>query len=67
MQSDFARFFEALTGYSPLRWQQRLFDCFACGTIPPVVNLPTGLGKTSVIPIWLIALAQRASEHADEQ
>jgi CRISPR-associated endonuclease/helicase Cas3 len=67
MQSDFARFYEALTGYSPLRWQQRLFGHFARGTIPPVVNLPTGLGKTSVIPIWLIALAQRASEHANER
>jgi len=66
-QSDFARFYEALTGYCPLCWQQRLFGHFARGTIPPVVNLPTGLGKTSVIPIWLIALAQRASEHANER
>jgi len=66
-QSDFARFYEALTGNVPLCWQQRLFDRFARGTIPSVVNLPTGLGKTSVIPIWLIALAQSALEHAEEQ
>lgn len=54
---DLARYFEALTGYTPLRWQERLFDKLARGTIPSAVDLPTGLGKSSVIPIWLIALA----------
>lgn len=54
---SFAKCFEALTGYAPLCWQKRLFDRLANGSVPPVVDLPTGLGKTSVIPIWLIALA----------
>jgi CRISPR-associated endonuclease/helicase Cas3 len=58
---DVARFdtvFEALTGNPPFPWQQSLYDdWFAQGVIPPSCNLPTGLGKTSVIPIWLIALA----------
>lgn len=53
----FARYFEALTGHSPLRWQTRLFESIFDGTIPSACNLPTGLGKTSVIPIWLVALA----------
>ncbi|MCK6456699.1 MAG: type I-U CRISPR-associated helicase/endonuclease Cas3 [Phycisphaerae bacterium] len=57
---SFAICFEALTGYAPLCWQKRLFDRLANGSVPPVVDLPTGLGKTSVIPIWLIALAQPA-------
>jgi CRISPR-associated endonuclease/helicase Cas3 len=49
--------FSALTDYNPLKWQCRLFDAFINGDIPDVIDLPTGLGKTSVIPIWLIALA----------
>lgn len=52
--------FEALTGYTPLRWQKRLFEQMLSGTIPSACDLPTGLGKTSVIPIWLIALASPA-------
>lgn len=54
--ASFAECFEALIGYKPLRWQQRLFDRLVDGSIPTSVDLPTGLGKTSVIPIWLIAL-----------
>jgi len=53
--------FEALTGHAPFPWQQRLYhDWFAKGEIPPSCNLPTGLGKTSVVPIWLVALANGA-------
>ena len=49
--------FEALTGNAPFPWQEALYVRFAAGDPPPACNLPTGLGKTSVIPIWLIALA----------
>lgn len=56
---DFYRIFEALTGHCPLRWQQRLYDSFVRGIVPPTCAIPTGLGKTSVIPIWLIALATK--------
>src|SRR5208283_400877 len=52
--------FEALTGNAPFPWQEALYARFAAGEIPPSCNLPTGLGKTSVIPIWMIALANRA-------
>lgn len=52
--------FQALTGYRPLRWQARLFDAMFAGKIPALCDLPTGLGKTSVIPIWLVALAAQA-------
>lgn len=54
---QFGAAFKVLTGYDPLPWQASLFTRFATGTIPTTLNLPTGLGKTSVIPIWLIALA----------
>ena len=53
--------FKALcAGNAPFRWQRRLFDQLARGQVPPSCTLPTGLGKTSIIPIWLIALAQSA-------
>ena len=60
----FDKAFEALTGYTPLRWQKRLYERLRHPDtdIPKVCDLPTGLGKTSIIPIWLIALSQQAIE-----
>ncbi len=60
----FNKAFGALTGHTPLRWQKRLYERLRChdADIPAVCDLPTGLGKTSVIPIWLIALSQQAHE-----
>lgn len=53
--------FEALTGSTPFGWQRRLFkEYFLHGEIPAVLDIPTGLGKTSVIVVWLVALAQQA-------
>lgn len=49
--------FEALTGHAPMRWQRRLLQCMREGHIPDAVDLPTGLGKTSVMALWLIARA----------
>lgn len=43
-----------------MRWQQRLYDeHFVKGALPSAVSLPTGLGKTAVMAIWMIALAQQ--------
>ena len=53
---DFSSDFQELTGYEPLPWQSRLYDRLYAGDIPSVCDIPTGLGKTMVIPIWLIAL-----------
>lgn len=50
--------FGCLTGYAPMRWQHRLFDGFMDGKIPTALDLPTGLGKTSVMAIWLLARAR---------
>ncbi len=41
--------FEALTGHVPMPWQRRLFTEFHAGRIPDALDLPTGLGKTSVM------------------
>ncbi len=55
---DFNTAFHTLTGYSPFPWQDRLYrQYFAKGDVPSACCLPTGLGKTSVIAVWLIALA----------
>jgi CRISPR-associated endonuclease/helicase Cas3 len=54
---EFELAFVALTGNSPFPWQQELFQEFVAGRFPASCNLPTGLGKTSVIAIWLLALA----------
>ena len=59
-QDDLARFrqaFGALQGHDkePFPWQERLFREFVAGQIPSALDLPTGLGKTSVMAIWLIA------------
>lgn len=54
---SFAEFFQAATGNAPFPWQCRLYTKFAAGDYPTAANIPTGLGKTSVVAIWLIALA----------
>jgi len=56
----FSTHFEALTGFKPMRWQRRLYDeHFATGRLPSAVSVPTGLGKTAVMAIWMVALAQQ--------
>jgi CRISPR-associated endonuclease/helicase Cas3 len=52
--------FALLTGHAPLRWQRRLFHRLCAGSLPEAVDIPTGLGKTSVMAIWLIARAMGA-------
>ncbi|MCS6890204.1 MAG: type I-U CRISPR-associated helicase/endonuclease Cas3 [Rhodovarius sp.] len=47
--------FQLLTGYPILRWQQRLLSRLLADDIPDRLSLPTGLGKTSTIALWLIA------------
>jgi CRISPR-associated endonuclease/helicase Cas3 len=56
----FSQLFRELTGYPPFPWQQALYARFVGqqpGGIPQSCSLPTGLGKTSVVAVWLIALA----------
>ena len=44
----------------PFAWQQALLADFLKAHIPAALDIPTGLGKTSVMAIWLTALASRA-------
>ena len=56
--AEFQAFFEALYGYPPFPWQMRL-AMIACqtGTMPAVLDLPTGTGKTACIDVALFHLA----------
>lgn len=59
---NFIDLFTKLTGHPPFPWQQALYEeWFYQGKIPQSCNLPTGLGKTSVIAVWLIARANGAN------
>jgi hypothetical protein len=42
------------------RWQEELFEELVNGIWPADACLPTELGKTSVMHIWLLALAWEA-------
>ncbi len=57
--ASFEKDFEALTGNPPFPWQRALFERLRDNVPPSVCDLPTGLGKTSVIALWLLALAAR--------
>jgi len=55
--NSFAKLFELLTGSKPFPWQDAFYQCLIENECPPQsADLPTGLGKTSVVAIWLIAL-----------
>lgn len=65
MNHEFPESFAALTEESgrrlkPFRWQQRLYEKLLRGEMPGAVDIPTGLGKTAVMALWLIALANGA-------
>jgi len=42
---------------APFPWQERLLARFIAGDLPSALDIPTGLGKTAVMAIWLVARA----------
>jgi CRISPR-associated endonuclease/helicase Cas3 len=44
-------------GDTPFPWQENLFVRFLNGVIDRSLEIPTGLGKTAVMAIWLVARA----------
>jgi CRISPR-associated endonuclease/helicase Cas3 len=50
----------ALGGEKPFPWQIALLDRFLDDGPCPAIDVPTGLGKTAVMPIWLMARAAGA-------
>ncbi len=64
-KEDWSREFSRLTAedgkqHPPFRWQMRLLGHLVDGDLPEAVDVPTGLGKTAVMALWLIARAARA-------
>ncbi len=55
--SQFSKALKALTGGSLFPWQEDLLERMCRGELPDALDIPTGLGKTSVIAIWLVARA----------
>lgn len=53
---NFRDCFRQLTEKDPFDWQERLFEKFLEKDLPDACDIPTGLGKTFVMAIWLIAL-----------
>lgn len=65
--SDFRSFFQELwNGAVPFDWQQELVDqIIETRRWPDLIDIPTGLGKTTAIDIALFALAVETSETSD--
>lgn len=40
---------------TPFHWQQELLAKFLASQIPDALDIPTGLGKTAVMAVWLVA------------
>ena len=55
---NFDEDFETLTGKRPFPWQRALFARMRGNDIPAMCDIPTGLGKTSVIAVWLLARSE---------
>jgi CRISPR-associated endonuclease/helicase Cas3 len=50
--------FRELTRREPYKWQERLLcRWFLEGRLPEAIDIPTGLGKTTIMALWLAALA----------
>jgi CRISPR-associated endonuclease/helicase Cas3 len=60
---NFEKCFEILTGYRPFAWQNNIYKRFLNDEIPSSCDIPTGLGKTSIIVIWLLSLASKLIEN----
>lgn len=58
MADCFQDIFNRLTGHVPYRWQERLYQAHLSrgrDGLPSALDIPTGLGKTSVMAAWLAA------------
>ena len=58
---DFTVFYNALYGYDPFQWQQRLAELVCQGGWPEYIKLPTASGKTAAVDIAVFAMAYQAA------
>jgi CRISPR-associated endonuclease/helicase Cas3 len=64
---SFRSIFLALTDNEPFPWQGKLFLRLAAGDLPRHCDVPTGLGKTSVIAVWIAALGATLANPAQHR
>ena len=57
---EFGDCFHALTGHFPFPWQRDLYQRLLSDKFPGRCDIPTGLGKTFTIAVWLLALEHRS-------
>lgn len=58
---SFRQLFRDLAGNAdPFPWQEELFQRFLAGSVERSLDIPTGLGKTAVMAVWLLARAAGA-------
>lgn len=48
---------DVAAGHRPFPWQLALLDRLLAGDVPSALDIPTGLGKTATMAIWLVARA----------
>ena len=59
---SFDEAFRALTERGAFPWQRALYERLIEGDVPRLCDIPTGLGKTAVVAVWLIALTKRPDQ-----
>ncbi len=48
-------YFREIVGHDPYPWQRRLYKRFVEGSVPKALDIPTGLGKTLCVLLFLLA------------
>ena len=53
--------FREITGHDPYSWQRRLYRTLVEGKVPASLDIPTGLGKTLCVLLFLLARVRNAA------
>ena len=56
----FAELFRSAWGYEPFAWQRELADLVQAGRWPSLLDVPTGMGKTAALDVFVWHLASQA-------
>ena len=54
-------YFREIVGHHPYPWQRCLYSAFVEGRIPEALDIPTGLGKTLCVLLFLLARVRNAA------